>query len=291
MYVRHSFCRNFRPVAAELIFVAILLCCGAARADLVTFDELSRWTGSGPTGSYYNGNSGSGTNTDGWVSGGVSFGNSYDSSFGGFWSGFAYSNINAATTPGYTNQYAANRPTGLGGGGNYALVYGGPEAFWNFPTESVAHSIFVTNTAYTMYSMLDGDPFTKKFGGPTGTDPDFFSIRFEGFSEAGGMGTSTGFVDFFLADYRFSDSSQDYVIRDWTEVNLASLGLVKSVAISFDSSDIGAWGINTPTYAALDNLSFSSVPEPSGLLMALSPFLAWSARSMRNRYVVRRGSV
>jgi len=235
-------------------------------ADIVTFDELATWTSTGPKGSYYNGNSGIGTNTDGWSSGGVTFGNSYDTSFGGTWSGFAYSNVNDPSTPGYLNQYAANQATGAGGGGNYALIYSGEESFWNFQSTSIARSIYVTNTAYTMYSILDGDQFTEKFGGPTGNDPDFFSIRFEGFTGDGGKGVSTGTVDFYLADYRFADNSQDYVIRDWTEVDLASLGQIKSVAITFNSSDIGPWGINTPTYAALDNLRFSAVPEPSSIL-------------------------
>jgi hypothetical protein len=169
----------------------------------------------------------------------------------------------------------------VGSGGNYAVVYSGSQAFWNMQRPSNLQSIFLTNTAYTMYSILDGDQFTERFGGPNGDDPDFFSVRFEGFDSFGGNGTSTGFVDFFLADYRFDDNSLDYVIRDWTQVNLSSLGLVQSVRISFASSDVGQFGINTPTYVAIDNLAISAVPEPSSWLMAAVVVGGMMARRMR----------
>jgi hypothetical protein len=269
-------------------FALVFLLGRSARADLVTFDELNTWTATGPTGSYFNGNAGNGRNTNGWSSNGVYFGNSFNtSSFGDFWNGFAYSNINAPTTPGFMNQYAANRPTGVGGGGNYAVAYSGSQAFWNMQRPSVLQSIFVTNTAYTMYSILDGDRFAKKFGGPDGNDPDFFSVRFEGFDSLGGNGTSTGVVDFFLADYRFRDNALDYVVRDWTQVDLSSLGAVQSVRITFKSSDFSIFDgrefINTPTYVALDNLAFSAVPEPSSWLMLGVLAGGMLARRMRKR--------
>lgn len=258
----------------------------SARADLVTFDELTTWTATGPTGSYFNGNSGIGPNTNGWSSGGVFFGNSFNTSpWGDFWNGFAYSNVNAPTTPGFENQYAANQPTGVGGGGNYAVAYSGSQAFWNMQRPSVLQSVYLTNTAYTMYSILDGDQFAKKFGGASGDDPDFFSVRFEGFDSLGGSGSSTGFVDFFLADYRFDDNSLDYVVRDWTQVDLSSLGAVQSVRLTFNSSDISVFNgvefINTPTYVAIDNLAISAVPEPSSWLLAVVVAGGMMARRVR----------
>ncbi len=275
-----------------LIWIALVpLLSRSAQADLVTFDELNTWTATGSTGSYFNGNSGSGPNTNGWSSGSVFFGNSYDVfTFGGveypFWDGFAYSNINNPEKGGFENQYAANRPRGMGGSGNYAVVYysefsPSPQAFWNMQRPSVLQSIYVTNTAYTMYSMLDGDQFTEKFGGPNGDEPDFFSIRLEGFDALGGTGNSTGFIDFFLADYRFNDNALDYVIRDWTQLDLSSLGMVQSVRITFDSSDPGI-----PTYAAFDNLAFSSVPEPSSWLMLAVIAGGMVARRMRKHHEV-----
>jgi hypothetical protein len=82
--------------------------------EIVTFDELSSWTSTTATGSYFNGDSGIGTNSIGWSSNGVTFGNSFNAQFGGFWSGFGYSNVRDVTTAGFTNQYAAyHLPDGI----------------------------------------------------------------------------------------------------------------------------------------------------------------------------------
>jgi MYXO-CTERM domain-containing protein len=53
-------------------------------------------------------------------------------------------------------------------------------------------------------------------------------------------------------------------------VSLASLGAVQSLRFSLASSDTGEYGINTPAYFAMDNLSVTAVPEPSACLLALA---------------------
>ncbi len=272
--------RVFMHTRLGLSLVALAFCLAGqatqAVGDLVTFDELTTYTANTARGSYYNGDSGIGSNTLGWSSGGVGFGNNYDSRFGGFWGGFSYSNINDPSTPGFGNQYAANTATGVGGSENYALAFGGPRAYFNLPTLRQLQSVFVTNTAYATFSMQDGDQFAKKFGGVNGDDPDFFSVRFEGYSGLNGTGALTGSVDFLLADYQL-DNSRDYIIRDWTQVDLTNLGMVNSVRLSFTSSDVGQFGINTPTYVALDNLAFSAVPEPSSMAILATSLgaIAW----------------
>lgn len=238
-----------------------------AQAQIVTFDELDVWTNTGPNGSYYNGDSGIGTNTNGWFSGGVFFGNSFNESFGGFWNGFAYSNVNDTTTPGFTNQYGAITGTGFGGGGNYAVAYAGSHLFFDLPEPSMVSSIQVTNTTYAAFSILNGDSFSKKFGGETGNDPDFFSVVFSGYDDFGGTGNLLGDVEFFLADYRFNDNSLNYIVDQWTEVDLSSLGFVRSISLSFSSSDVGPFGINTPTYVALDQIRFTPIPEPQTAIL------------------------
>ena len=250
-----------------------------AYGDLVTLDELTTWTFTGTTGSYYNGDSGIGTNSQGWSSGGIRFGNAYNDSFGGFWNGFAYSNVAAPNTPGFGNQYAARPGAGVGGSGNYAIAYAGPYAFLNLSQTGTLESVAVTNTSYAYYSMRDGDPFSKKFGGPSRDEADFFSVVFTGYSGLDGTGDRTGEVEFFLADYRFADNALDYLIDEWTTVDLSSLGPSNSLRLSFTSSDRGEFGINTPTYVALDHFRFSAVPEPSsGLLGALALGVGWAIR-------------
>ena len=114
--------------------------------------------------------------------------------------------------------------------------------------------------------MRDGDGFAKKFGGVDGTESDFFRLTIHGY--AGGL--STGTVDFYLADFRFGNSGQDYIVDEWTFVDFSALGSVDELRFSFASSDVGAFGINTPLYFAMDD--FLAVPEPSTLLASLAGF-------------------
>ena len=78
-------------------------------------------------------------------------------------------------------------------------------------------------------------------------------------------GESTGSVDFYLADYRYADSSQDYIVNAWEYIDLSSLGSVDELSFSLSSSDNGSFGMNTPNYFAIDNIGV--VPEPSAYAM------------------------
>ncbi|GAF91706.1 unnamed protein product, partial [marine sediment metagenome] len=118
-------------------------------------------------------------------------------------------------------------------------------------TADVVEGLYVTNNNYVCYAMLDGDAFSKKFGGDSGNDPDWFLLTITG-KDVDGVVTST--VDFYLADYRFADNSADYIVNTWQYVDLTSLGAVKSLEFSLSSSDVGDWGMNTPAYFALDTL-------------------------------------
>jgi hypothetical protein len=131
-------------------------------------------------------------------------------------------------------------------------------------------SLRVTNTTYAALSLRDGDGAAgsgKKFGGVSGNDPDFFLLTIEGF---GAGNTSLGKIDFYLADYRFALNAQDYIVTDWRLIDLTSLGEnVAKLQFSVSSTDNGAFGINTPAYFAIDNVSV--VPEPAcGALLGLT---------------------
>lgn len=263
----------FAPV---IVLVAMLA--GSLQADVVIdFTDLSL-----PVNSYYNG--GPSSNSNGWNSGTVHFGNDFDSTFGS-WNGFAYSNVNDPSTPGFSNQYAAVTGTGVGGSGIYALAYNGfdgDQSFFNLPTGFLISSVQVTNTAYAYFSMLNGDSFAKKFGGVTGNDADFFRLKFTGYDQLNGTGATTGAVQFSLADYTSANNSLDYIINSWTKVDLTALGQAKSVRLSFDSSDksvfFGTEYINTPTYAAFDNFVITAVPEPSSLMLVFVSMLGFGWR-------------
>jgi hypothetical protein len=245
-------CLSRSRLAAGLLVIGLFL--GASRsasADTIDFEDLTL----APE-SFYNGADGAG----GFMSRGAFFDNSYNTQFG-TWSGWSYSNQTDVTTPGFMNQYSAyNLPNGGGDGTqNYGVAYNAQlgDAYVRLPDGTAPVSMRVTNTTYAALSMRDGDMFAKKFGGPNGTDPDFFVLTVHGLDANGNV---TGSVGFYLADYRFQDPNLNYIVSSWTTIDLTSLGNATSLAFELASSDVGAFGMNTPAYFALDTL----VVTPAG---------------------------
>ena len=196
---------------------------------------------------YWNGSDLSG----GFFSGQAYFYNSYNENWG-TWTGFAYSRKTDSTTAGWTNQYSAITASGHNSEA-YGVSYG--VSSLKFDTVLNVQSIFVTNSTYAYLSMRDGDMFTDAFGGDSGDEEDWFKLTIKGYNN----GSLTDSVEFYLADFRFSDNSQDYIINQWTEVNLTSLGAVDSLNFSLSSSDVGSWGMNTPAYFCIDDINVSEI--------------------------------
>ncbi|HEC41420.1 MAG TPA: DUF4465 domain-containing protein [Bacteroides sp.] len=210
--------------------------------DLITFEELAR-----DSSFYWNGSDGSGS----FKSGNATFPNVFTTWEGGFtsWTGFAYSNHTDALTPGFGNQYSCYAGSGAGGSEIFALIADGDTLTFKLPER--VDKISLANSTYAALSMRDGDDFAKKFGGADGTDPDFFHLIITGINNNGEI---TGTVTFVLADFTSADPVSDFITDIWTEIPLDALGHVKQLAFSFDSSDKGDWGINTPKYACIDNI-------------------------------------
>jgi hypothetical protein len=261
-------------------FVALVtLLVGAANpawAEIVDFEELS--TAGGP----YNGASaytGPGSNTD-FTSGGATFHNAYEPTYGS-WGGWAYANVAlpvdpvALSQPDYTYQYNAAAPSGgidpatplSTKPSTYAVAYQDPftptTPTITLPAGEHPVSVQVTNSTYTALSMVKDDGYSHLFSGPN-ADNNFqgswFLMTITGYANNQSVGT----VDFYLADYRSADPAQHYIVQNWTNVNLGSLHDATSLTFTFTSSDHAPgdpspYGILTPTYAAIDDLSLTNV--------------------------------
>ncbi len=234
----------------KMLLAVSVFCIQFTQAQtVVTFDDLTLTPNS-----YWSGSDSSG----GFTSGGVYFENSYT----GYWSGgFIYSNTNDVTTAGYTNDFSAFTGNGGNGSANYSVNYGSSSI--DFGTEKVIGSIQLTNSTYAALSMRDGDAFGKVFGSVNGADgnpdgtngEDFFRLLIVG-RDAQSAVTDT--VVFYLADFRFANNMEDYILNTWQTVDLTSLGEVQFLEFELESSDIGNWGINTPAYFALDNITYGT---------------------------------
>lgn len=168
------------------------------------------------------------------------------------WSGFAYSKSGNDSTAGFTNDYSAITGGGVSGSENYAVYYTGSDrdTVW-LSVATKLDSMFVTNATYPYLSMKDGDMFAKKFGGESGNDKDWFMLTIRGLKD--GMATDT--IAFYLADYRFQNNAEDYILDKWTKVDLSVLDTVDMLEFSLSSSDTGDYGMNTPGYFCIDNMS------------------------------------
>ncbi|HOY30958.1 MAG TPA: DUF4465 domain-containing protein [Bacteroidales bacterium] len=243
--------KKFYLLLSALLTIDALMLAGTTTAQTVAdFENLvladdSCWNGSDLSGSF--------------VSGNASFVNRFTDWGGGItsWSGFAYSNKRDTTSQSYTNEFSAITALGYGASDKYAVCY--VSAFEPLPKirmngialGDTLSGFFVTNSTYGYLTMRNGGGPARKFGGATGADPDWFALVVYGYKDGSRKSDS---VTFYLADYRFTASAQDYIVKDWQWVDLSVLGMVDSLEFNMFSSDTGAFGMNNPSYFCMDNL-------------------------------------
>jgi hypothetical protein len=240
----------------SVALIAITISTAGAAQINIDFDELPLDAAQ----LFYNGSDGAG----GFASKGATFNNDFHPTFGS-WRGWSYSRATDTTTPGFGNQYSAFPGSGAGGSEKYAVAFssadGGegsvvPELTLPLNWEPVA--LKIANTTYAALSMQRGDGFAKQFGGPSGNDPDWFRLCIAGLDSSHEL---IGMVEFYLADYRFSDAADDRIVDTWTKVDLSPLQSagVSKLQFRLDSSDVGPFGLNTPAYFAMDDLLLARV--------------------------------
>lgn len=216
--------------------------------DTLTFESMTLGAES-----FYNGDDGAGE---------IVFGNLIlSNTYSGYWAnGFAVSNVTDVVTPGWGNQYAS-----FAGGGsnseNFGVFYGSGTI--DFASDRQVMSIDITNTTYAALSMRDGDQFGKQFGSiyaadsvtVDGTDgEDFFLLKIIPLDATNNASGDT--VEFYLADYRFADNNDDYIIDSWTTIEFDTAPFTaKKLQFELSSSDNDPqFGMNTPAYFAIDNI-------------------------------------
>lgn len=236
--------------------LALFLGLGAflnSNAQTLTFDNLTL-----AADTFYEDHSGAD-----WQSGVATFRYNWNTSWT-YWSeGSAYTNVKDSVDGTYTNLYGAITANAFSGN-NYVTVK--DQAIVTFSNTSIAvQGFYVTNTTYAWKSIKNGDSFARKFGDTTGTGsgttipqghyPDWFKLSVVAYQD--GI-KKTDSVHFYLADYRAAGTANDYAIKNWQYVDCSTLGEVDSIKFVLQSSDTGAWGMNTPGFFAIDNLALTS---------------------------------
>ena len=193
------------------------------------------------------------------------FNTNYDS-----WSGWAISTMTDTLTPGFINQYSCIAGEGAEASTTYGTTFVLGETSINLDGSCALgiQSLYINNSTYAYLSMQDGDQFAKKFGGEDGTDPDYFFISIKS------AASETDSVIFYLADFRSDNPDEDYILDEWTQVNLESLPGSSTYTFELFSSDVGDFGNNTPAYFCIDNVSAAfctSVEDTEKLVIKAYP--------------------
>jgi hypothetical protein len=250
----------------KLLFTILLLGTTVLKAQTVsTFENLFL---SQPDTFYVNY---SNPNNDvGFINGLAYFPCYYDTSFGySFWSsGFAYSNMTDSITSGIGNQYSAKTAIGYNNSAKYAVVYvynTGLNLLGAARGKNVA-GFYATNNTYAYNSMRDGDMFARKF-----VSGDWFKLTVHGFLNDTMKADS---VDFYLADFRFNDTDSNYIVNTWKWVDLMPLGHVDSLSFTLSSTDTGMYGMNTPAYFCMDNLTTAAPDDTTSAVQNTSHAIA-----------------
>jgi hypothetical protein len=173
---------------------------------------------------------------------------------------WAYSNQTDLTTAGVANAYSAYALPHGGGvddSANFAVGYNSQrgEARVDFPEAVQVQGMYVTNTTYVYRAVAEGEDGAGFVKGPFEAG-DWLRLDVFGVDS---QDQETGQVEFHLADFRDGSAS---VVSDWVWVDLSSLGTVQRLEFDISSTDVGQFGMNTPAYFALDDLTFVPIPEP-----------------------------
>ena len=177
----------------------------------------------------------------------------------GYWGGFTASNRTDLNQTGLNAQYTAVTGCGYDGSTQYALAYTYGVQTDVYAADGQSHTVtgcYITNNLWAYQDVLQGSMGQTPFGGLSGDDPDWFKLTATGKNASG---QTVGTLDFYLADYRFEDNSQDYVLDTWEWFDLSPLGPVATISFSLSSTKSNYGGMITPAYFCMDNFNGGGV--------------------------------
>lgn len=173
--------------------------------------------------------------------------------------GIAISQWNDKSTAGYLNQCSVfYGDDGQKNGGNndsstFAVSFtsvhdnSGAYMFFEDGEEHFIDHAYFTNNTYAALSMMYGDQFARVH---TYDERDWFKLIIVGIDK---NGAETGQAECYLSDFRRSTSAG--ILKEWIKTDLSPLGKVNKVQFRMDGTDGGQYGLNTPAYFCMDDIT------------------------------------
>jgi len=183
----------------------------------------------------------------------IYFPNDYNATYQS-WSGFSYA-YDTITSDAQFASYTPERKAFSGNSFGIAFVPSDWESgtYENIPVKigfnntKIVSSVYIANDSTTVDVIVNGNSYgTEPF-----SEEDYFKIIISGIR---GTNYVEETVEYYLADYR---SGLSFIENNWHETDLSSLGAIDTLVFNLESSDTGAYGMNTPAYFCFDDISFS----------------------------------
>lgn len=181
------------------------------------------------------------------------------------WGGFAYSTQTGTSFKDlFPDQFNSAVGSGAKGSKTYAIAYtlgSRTEVGVTHADEAIIPGMYLTNSAWAKDFILKGTSTVS--GGRAFKQGDFFTLKITAIP-------SGKTLEIPLADYRSTDPKEHYLLEDWQWIDLASLGLVKSLRFTLDGSIKNAQGLLIPAYFCIDEFG-SEAPAKDASVLALAP--------------------
>ena len=166
---------------------------------------------------------------------------------------YDYMYANRTTTSFSFDTYSVDQFNNAVGGGvngseNYLVAYpqGGRITVMNNSEGDVLNGFYITNDAWTVDNIVNGDGMSSDGGKPFGQG-DYFKLII--------TADNSNSVEYYLADYRAEEEADRYYVNTWQWVDLRPLGTVKSLSFTFESTKYNTYGTTTATYFCMDDFN------------------------------------
>lgn len=196
----------------------------------------------------------------------ATFLNTYYEAWGSwYWAGFAFSTVSNVVANSYTNQYAAAQ----GFPRAYAVGYddgrhAAPEIRFALP--AAPRSVLLDNTTYAALTIRDGNGFARPFG-----SNDAFVLTLTAYDLDGRALAAT---NHYLADFR---AGRAFIQTNWTKLDLSWMPPeVAALVATLETTDMGPYGPNTPTYFALADFTYAYADATGGVAATDPAILCWA---------------
>ena len=261
--------RKFAVVSAALFASCILNANVATFEDVDIVTDPSAMNGHGEALRF---ESGSGDNY--WASADATFvinENSY-----GSWSGVTASKSTDTEYVDFNDQYTSITGSGYDGSSQYGIVY---YSSWAGGTVDMMtselvdfSSMYITNTTYTYNSLSNGDSYAKSLQDYADLSQYAeLKITIKGIDSQGEYTANS--VEVILGNTYLNEDTgkwEVYILQDWELIDLTTLNETDGLyGLNFtvEGTDKSGGFDNWPTYFAMDNISYTAVPEPATFAM------------------------